>query len=431
MREGGRVSLLLSHRVGQSCWLVGLALVSWSLPGCRGCSDEPSVSSSPPTPIASSDAAPAPLPVEAAPWEIRVGNALGRSLDQSTLWVADEDRARLTLVPLPLGQSPPSHLELPGRPAQLVTDGRMVWLTVRQPGLLWIGERVDGGVEERARIPLPDDAWGLVVAADRKSALVTSAWTHRLSRVDLEQRRVSWRVEVAREPRGVLLSADDRVAYVSHLVGGALTRVTLPEGAEVEPRVDRLELPAAPLRSLGTELEASLGYGLALSADGRLLFAARHALGARGKNAWFGAATVDVWSTDTGKPRLEKPAFSEAPAWKSSLAAQLVSGADTVTPGTSLTPFTQPRALVYRKKTNTLLVLGEGDDRVAELDANAADPTMAVQAIHQLGEGYHHEIHVASRCAAPTGLVLSRDDERLWVYCRASNDLGGTEARRQ
>jgi hypothetical protein len=202
------------------------------------------------------------------------------------------------------------------------------------------------------------------------------------------------------------------------LVSSALTRVDLDSGA-----IQSVALPAAPWRTApGDELSASLGYALASDANGERVFAARHALGALGKNAWFGAASVDVLLTSSDRP-LAPRAPSALPKLRSALAEQLISGADTDFSGSSLTPFTQPRALVVRRSTDTLLVAGEGDDRIAELDALAPDPTQATIHEYQVGTGYHPTFHVARQGAAPAGLALSQDEKSLYVYSRATNDV--------
>lgn len=351
---------------------------------------------------------------------VHEGSALARSPRGDRLYVVDEDHRALHVLELPLGEGPARTVALPGRPAQVVALSDRVLVTLREPSALWIAAPGGAGeLRETARVALPDDAWGLAVSRDGGAALVTSAWSSRLSRVDLRAAKLSWSVEVAREPRGVVLRDDGR-AYVSHLTGSQLTRVDDTAG---QPKVSRVELPAAPLRTpVGRRLPATLNYALALSPGGERLFAPRHAVGALGKNAWFGAASVDVLLTEDDTP-LAPARVAPAPGLRSELAEQLISGGDTAVPGSSLTPFTQPRAVLYRSTTETLLVASEGDDRIVELDALALDPTMAVRTVYQVGSEYHPEIEVAKRGAAPAGLALSKDEATLWVYCRATNDV--------
>lgn len=372
---------------------------------------------------------PIQLPLPPATW---TGSSIGRSPDGEVLYVADEVHAQLHRMTLPLAEdSPFDSLPLPGPPAQVVVTHDRIFATIRNPALLWVGERLTkesvppnpGESPSLARelytIALPEDSFGLALATNER-AVVTGAWSGTVSYVDLTDQRVLWSVTVPREPRGVVVTDDAKVALVTHLVGNSVTKVPLVDEPEPLPR--SVNLPAAPLRSPGEPLPASLGYAGALSPDGGRYYVARHALGAVGKNAWFGAATVDVMTLSN--ERGVAPAKPVLPlSAKSDLAQQLISGGDTQVPGSGLTPFTQPRALVYRKSTQTLLIAGEGDDRVAELDALALDPTMAVMALYPVGTDYHPTYHVAKQGAAPSGLVLSSDEQRAWVYCAATNDV--------
>ncbi len=369
-----------------------------------------------------------PAPPGAAPLRapVREGGALARAAREDALYVADEDHGVVRVVPLPLDpERPGAGVPAPGRPAQVLAlggpEGRVL-ATVRDPGLLLI-LRPDAaaGLVEVGRVPLPADAWGIAVTPDEKTAIVTSAWTHKVSAVDLETARPRWTVDVAREPRGVAVLPDGSAAYVSHLVGADLTRIDDLGGA---PRVRRVALPASPLRApSGERLAASLGYALALSEDGRRLFAARHALGAMGHAAWFGAATVDVLITGRDEP-LAPPHHGNLPVLRSAFAEQVITPESVITlPGASVTPVTQPRAVAYRKRARTLLVAGEGDDLVLEVDATAVDPTLAIVKSYPVGGRYDPHIRVAGTCGAPTGLALSADEATAWVFCRSTGDV--------
>ncbi len=350
---------------------------------------------------------------------LRQGGALARGLGEEALYVADEDHRVLRRVPLPLrAEAPGTTLELPGAPAQVLPlDGRVL-VTVRDPSLLLLVEaHTDGKLVEKARVALPDDAWGLAITADETTAVVSSAWSHQVSAVDLASAEKLWSIDVPREPRSVVVTADGRTAYVTHLVGGALTRI---DGLREAPRLGSVALPPAPLRSpSGVTLSASLGYAALLSPDEKRLYVARHALGALGEEAWFGASTVDVLLT-TGDVPLAPRRHGRLPFLR---ADKSLDGAELIVPGRPLSPFTQPRALAYRARTRTLLVASEGDDTVVELDALAVDPTRTVLSRHQVGRDYDPVLPVASTCGAPSGLALSVDESKAWVWCRSTYDL--------
>lgn len=455
----GRTRFLI-ERDARNRWLEGISVaLLFGIASACTCSKQPpppapNVETVPVPPLVTAEptaTAPSQPQVVFAPATL-VGSAIARSPDANTLYVADEMNAKLHVVPLRAeakpgdlavaprldGKTPFESVTLPGPPAQVVVTNEHVFVTIRNPGLLWIGTpraansggtdssgaqpnpgELESAVAEAFTIDLPADAFGLTLTASGR-AVVTSAWPAVVSYVDIAQRRKLWSLDVAREPRGVVVDEATKAAWITHLVGSDVTRVALDDAPPAAS--ERVNLPAAPLRAPDAPLAAALGYSAALSPDGQRYYVARHALGAQGKNAWFGAATVDVLDVATrsavspARPRMAAVAKSE-------LAQQLISGGDTQFPGSGLTPFTQPRAILYRKSTRTLLVAGEGDDRVAELDADALDPTMAVVATYPVGADYHRTYHVPKHCAAPAGLVLSQDESRLWVYCAATNDV--------
>ncbi len=434
------VSRPVSCRVSR--FAVLLASVLSVAAGCRCSEDDagPRIEASAGSSTSAAPGTTAPAPVSPVlPPATLTGASIARSPDAKTLYVADEVNSQLHVVSLPLtADSLVGSVKLPGPPAQVVVAAERVWVSIRAPGLIWVGRLSkspaavapvpDAGaplVVEEARIVVPSDAWGLALSPGLRRAIVTSAWSSRVSYVDLESERALWSVDVAREPRGVVIAADGKFALVTHLVGAQLTHLTLDD-TPTEPA--RILLPPAPLRSPGGALPAALGYAGVLSPDGSRYYAARHALGALGKNAWFGAATVDVLRVAARSPLApERP--RQGLEQKSQLAEQLISGSDTRFPGSSSSPVAQPRALLYRQTTDTLLVAGEGDDRIVELDALAVDPTMAVMGHYLVGEDYHPIYHVAADCAAPSGMVLSPDENTLWAHCVGTNDLAEVALR--
>ncbi len=356
------------------------------------------------------------------------GGALALAPGDDVLYVADEDHHVLRRAPLPLDLTKVTALPMPGAPAQVLPLARRVLVTIRDPGLLLILEPDPAGaLVEVARIGLPADAWGLAVTPDEHTALVTSAWTHRLSAIDLATAKLLWSVDVAREPRAVVVRADGAGAYVTHLVGGAITRVDDLAGT---PRVHRVELPPAPARTPSAKtLDASLAYSALLDESGARLFVPRHALGALGQGSWFGATTVDVLATAGDTPvlprRLPGVPMQRHPLIVKMIDAGLVTNFDIS--AEDLAPILEPRAAVLRRRTHTLLVAGEGDNRVAELDALSVAPMMRPLAVYQVGQGHDARIGVAASGGAPTGLALSRDESRLYVFGRATCDLAEIE----
>jgi mono/diheme cytochrome c family protein len=352
---------------------------------------------------------------------------VSRAFDGQRVFVADEDHKAVRVVAVPIanaadGAKAGKVIDLPGPAGNVLALADVVLVTVRDPGLLLAFSEHAGAFVETARVALPADAWGLAVTPDERTVVVTSPWTANVSVIRRtaeggfgEPRSVS----VDREPRGIVVRHDGAAAYVSHLTTPALTRIDL---TTPEPEAKKVELPASPLRApMGVALPAALGYALALSSDGRRLFAPRHAVGAQGHESWFGASTVDVLLTDRDRPASPRW-YAGSGAQKSSLASQLISGSDVARPGGPLGLLTQPRAVAFRDRTKSLLVVSEGNDSVVELSALAPSPTDAVIQTYPLG--YEPDaVGANQKAAAPAGLALSEDEATAWVFCRSTYDL--------
>ena len=367
------------------------------------------------TPSSAAPTAAPSVPPKAATHE---GSAIARTARGDALIIADEDHRALRVMELPLGQGKPrAEVAMPGAPAQVLALADRVLVTVRDPGLLVVMKLEERRLVEIARVPVAADAWGVAVTPDEKTAIVTSAWTHTVTAVDLDGAKVRWSTSVAREPRGVAVKPDGSVAYVSHLVGAALTRLDVASGAE-----SRVALPAGPLRTPpGKALNAALGFAVAIVED--RLFAARHALGALGAKSWFGASTVDVLLLAGDTPLAPKRAGS-APFMRADKDDQ---AEDLTLPGGPLGAFTQPRAMVKRERTQSLLVAAEGLDAIVELDAQAIDPTSAVMRTYSVGGAIDPHLGIATTCGAPQGIALSADEETAYVLCRSTYDVAAVK----
>lgn len=424
------------------------------LAACRAATEPPPA----PATITPTDVAPAttaeviaPPPVE-APAKVakrrpdaREGSTIALAHDGSAVYVADEDQGAVHIISLPV--SPlhrPITVAVPGQPAQvLAMDGRVL-VTIRSEGaaapgktgvsspsgaglLLVMRPDAERGLVEEARAELPEDAWGIAITPDGATALVTSAWAHKLSAVDLATAKVRWSINMNREPRGVVVRPDGQAAYVTHLVGAGLTRVDNLQGT---PKARTVALPPSPLRTPpGQRLSASLTYAAVLSPDGRRLFVPRHALGALGSKAWFGSATVDVMVTRDDAPLA--PFRSEAGGLlrKDPDAESLGGYFDNDLMGPGAAPaadpmaFAQPRAAAYVHGRDTILVAAEGSDDLVEMDARAVDPAMHVLRKIALAEQHDKLIPVATDCGAPSGIALSADEATAFVHCRSTSSV--------
>jgi cytochrome c peroxidase len=412
-----------------------------SLLGCS--SEQPKGTAATATASASGSAAgQTPTAPGAAKLPVYEGSAVVRDLSSRFLVVADEDHKQLRVVDLPLSaESKPRNLEMPGPPAQaLMLAGRLL-VTIRNPSLLIaleLGNGTDPAAwKEAFRTELPNDAWGLAVDTDSKTAFVSSAWGRRVSAVSLSDGEKRWSVPVAREPRGLLVRGD--TLFVNHLVGADITRIT-GLGSD-KPEVARRELWPAPLRTpVGIEPGAALGYALVASPDGRRLFVPRHAIGVLGEWSWYGATTIDAFNIPLDEAVLEKPKYRRATDmsefdngdndhWKfisRSPPAVVVEGGPVAMTATMAR---QPRHAVYRESTNTLLVASEGLNQIVEFDALVPAPGISPTFVYDLGYEEKAVLQYPTRSGAPTGIVLSHDEATAYVYCRSTDDLVAQKLR--
>jgi cytochrome c peroxidase len=459
-------------------WCIPLAIAAL-LSACSKGGDgqtgvKPHASSSP------QDGAPATsarsgLPKEKLAAVSLVGSTIARTPQNDALYVADEDRGLVQRVALPIDvTNPPTKVTMPGQPAEVVVLADKVLVTIRSkdavipaaeksetqtspdaaasvsakappkappkqgpilaklvpsatgPGLLLVMRPdAEKGLVEVSRTELPQDAWGVTVNADESLALVTSAWTHKVSVVDLASGKVKATLDVPREPRRVIMHPNGKSAYVTHLVGSALTRIDGLDGDA--PTVHSVALDPTPSRTpFLTKSNASLAYSATLSPDGKKLFVARHALGATGPQVWLGTSTIDVLLTEDDSPlapaRVDRPRVLLP---DSSFAVFTITdesnGGDG--PRVAPNPFVQPRAIVYRKKTDSLLVVSEGLDNVTEFLAKTLEPAMFVRRTYPMTLDKDEKYGVSNGCAAPSGLSLSADEDTAWVFCRASASI--------
>jgi len=457
--------------------------LAWALVACgRGSRSEGRAQGGPGhAGSAAGSAASGTPPVLVEPVSLR-GQALALSADEATLIVADEDHEALFLLPPALsGPEQVRVVPLPGPPAQIVALAERVYVTVRTlptaasrsardvirgpvptaekvmlslplkapsgphkrntPAALFDPSVVRGsqgglllafrpekqaGLVEVGRTLLAPDAWGLAVTADQKRALVTSAWSAQVSLVDLQSMKLLATAKTAREPRGIAILPDGKSAYLSHLMGSALTHLELgPDSV----RVSAQPLPSALARApVGSELEASLGYDLVLAPDAQSLYVPRHALGAEGVASWWGAPTVDILDLASLQPIAPS---HQAGSARVQVAVELRPPASwEAHPGQAPVPeitLVQPRALAYRRTRDTLLIASEGADALTEVDALAADPAMVIVRSHTLGAHYDPFGKFPERGGAPTGIALSRDERFAYVYCRSTFDVARVE----
>jgi len=360
-------------------------------------------------------------------------------------YIADEDDWAVHVVDLEagkqLGESP-----LEGRPSQLMflPDGRLVVLLRDKSQVVVLQSRdKPEQLERRCAVDTAPEPIGLALSPDDSTLLVSSGWGRALAGFDARTLRKSFQLNLAREPRSVVVSDDGRFAYVSHAVGAKVSRVELVTKAVVEiplrgtdpQRSAQVRVIDAKIRALKKsnrtvpaelldelrELEAGQqpscqGYALAKSTapSGRILAPqvlvdtgdpAQRAPGYGNDNSPTETPDVAVIDAATGKPwaaSLERPL--DASAWG-------VDPRDVQSPECLL-----PRAAAVDPISKSLLVSCYGIDQVIAYDALAASPTRAERERWSVGAG---PSGIAVDPARNRALVWSQFDRALNVI-----DLG-------
>jgi DNA-binding beta-propeller fold protein YncE len=330
------------------------------------------------------------------------GGSLILSADRGAAWIADADNRALhhvDLVSFDVISTP-----LDGVPEQvaLTGDGHLA-VTLRdrnEVALLAVGD--DGDARVIATTEVPCDPFGLAITPQGE-ILVTSAFCHAVTALDLETLERRWSVDVAREPRAVVITPDGARAFVTHLVGSSVTVLDLDEASPTPRRVQALgglyrnrvdqAIGAGTLHPA-----AALAYAAVLSESGSRLFVPHLAEqnGASTTRAIPGAyggvpvdeetsfAAVAVVSTQGERPVGGGAPLAPREALDKTAFVRVDPGIDfAVAPA----PAGCRQARAAAIEGDRLLVASQGTGELFELDARALDPAMSVRHAYVVGEG--------------------------------------------
>ncbi len=144
--------------------------------------------------------------------------------------VADGDERAIHLIDVDTGATL-SSTKLDGIPSQLtmLDDGRVV-VALRDLSKLVVFEPNADLAEpmaERCRVATPTEPVALTLSPDGASLYAVAGWGAKLVAYDTGELRPTWTLDVPREPREVIISADAKHAFIAHAVGGKATVVDL------------------------------------------------------------------------------------------------------------------------------------------------------------------------------------------------------------
>lgn len=338
-----------------------------------------------------------------APGRAAHGGSLVIDPDRLVAWAADADNHaihRLDLLSTTITTTP-----IDGAPEQIaLLEGDRLAVTVRDRHRVAIfASDAEGALAEVGSAEVPVDPFGIAVTAAHR-ILVTSGLGHAVTALDDESFELQWSVDVAREPRGVVVSADGARAFVTHVVGDAISVLDL-DGERPTPRRSRVlgglyrnrvdnALGAGTLHP-----QAALAFAAVISESGARLFVP-HVIEQNGSST-----TRSIPGAYGGVPVDEETSFASVAVVKTKDERALgdVSGAGApahvldkaafiatdpqvdfaVAPAAA--PSRQARAVALLG--DRLLVASQGTNELYALDARALDPAMHVERTYAVGEG--------------------------------------------
>jgi mono/diheme cytochrome c family protein len=359
--------------------------------------------------------------------EVVVARVDGRRLvfaadaDTASVAAIDPDRRR------ELGRTP-----VGGAPSQMLIgrDGRL-YVALRDRSSVAVLEATgspDGSLRERATIATAAEPVALAMTKGGAALLVASGWGGKLEGFRIGGRSRLFEVSLPREPRAIALSEDSATAFVSHMVGGVVSAVSLgafggdgaaPDSASSPVRVASISVRGGdfippPMFDCGpsvappgppTARAANQGYALARY-EGRVF-----------------APQVLV---RTGDPRARSDGYgstaSDLPSHVSSVAVidearRKVALASVNLPATGVGAYVRrhrdcllPRAAAADPLRGSIFVACADTGVVLELDAGAPDPARAVKRRFPAAPG-------------STGIALDAGEREAFVWSSLTRSL--------
>jgi len=343
--------------------------------------------------------------------------ALVEDSGRRLLYIADEDHGAVHVLDAE-GPTELAVTALPGRPAQLLplADGRVL-VTLRDRNrvvALEPGARPEDGLVSLCERPTYVEPGGLAASPDGRRVAVTAGWDHRLMLLEGRSLDLERAVVLPAEPRGVLVTDDGEDAYVTHLIGGAISVVSLARPDDpprrVSTRPDRLR--AVARKGAGAPVAINPSQELA-AAQGHALVAI--SLGSSEGRPWparifapMASSDPMRFNSDVSFPGVYGGGGSGRPAVIGAFVA-VIDPAAVAPLGGEVAPLRearpedciQPRGVAAHG--DRLLLACLGVDALVELDARAADPISAERRRFRVGAG-------------PTGVAVDPARARALVF---------------
>jgi DNA-binding beta-propeller fold protein YncE/mono/diheme cytochrome c family protein len=319
--------------------------------------------------------------------------ALARIEDRLVAYVADADTDAIRTFDVEAGVEK-AVTPLGGSPSQVLVlaDGRVA-VALRDRNRVEIFEPAGGAevpLEGRCSAPVAVEPVGLAATPDEGRIVVTSAWGRKLSTLDAGTLAAGFEVDLAREPRSVVIDDDGQRAFVAHVVGAKLSVVDLGEGKHEVRELDLRVKGPLQGKSSSKLREGCQGFALAKSISTQPDLPVEAPI------------ITEVPRGDDVKVITPKPARPRAPR------ARIFAPMVTVDPG-------QPEARSTGYGSTNTMAMGAELPIVSVIDGAAERPlTRAL-----LSDGAKHD----GGCLLPRAAAVSAAGDALYVTCLGTDAL--------
>lgn len=277
--------------------------------------------------------------------------------------------------------------------AQLVYDpqAKLAYVTDRRGDRVIVVEVSANGLKQKATFATDLEPFGIALAPDRQTLLVTTIADRSLTAFNPITGQVKWKRALAAEPRGVAISADGKRAAVAYLETGTVDFLAL--AGEVG-QLRHVALDASPRNRNGGE-NAARGYA-------RNSFAVQF-MGDE-------IALVPFQRSVPVQGRISENTGSYGGGFAPPITQHLAFvglGSDRVNQAVAQVNNHQVRAMAWDGKTDTLYVAGLGNDTLVAIRNASQDGASALTSVVLN--------NAANRCG-PTGLAIGGDGS-VAVWC--------------